>query len=640
MSLLSQIFGPGTAGQVQNVSPTQGTQPAADQRGSDYLKSMPGGSTVEGKITDIKGNEVQIELPNGGRVNAQLESAMKLSEGQLLAFEIRANTGSTISLTPLYTNLAMGATATNALNAAGMAVNADTVAMTMSMMDSGMSVDNKSLGDMYHLISQFPDAEIKNLVEMKSLGLPIDEQNIRQYEAFKNYEGQIQEGFKDTADSAMNLYDELMNEGDQAEGMKFISKFTDIITRDMPDETAGTTLKEDASLLRNKGEATVEEKGQTAAGENGTAVSEPGTEAAANAAQGANASGTALTEIRAQLSAELDGIFEKVPEEKADDKPAELKEEGEKILKETSEQADKLIEKDTAEVKNAVKSDTDPQINREPAQLLKNDLVQLLKDSGASEKLLDNIKNLPDDPKTTVKLINDILSKTDAAEVKNRSFETGLRELIRSDAFKESVKTVMKDNWTLRPEQVADKGNVEQLYQKLGTQTRDMLDLLTQIAKPESAMAQNLSDMGNNLDFMNQMNQAMQYVQLPLKMNGSDATGDLYVYSDRKSLANKDGNVSAFLHLDMTHLGTVDVYAAISNGNKVSTKFYLESDEMIDFIAAHIHELDERLEQRGYSINSEVKKHSDADDKSKTVRSLTDTEVAAPIYTSSFDLRA
>ena len=214
MSILSQIFGSNPAGQVQNVTAAQSAQPAADQRGNEYLRNQPSGSTVEGRITDIKGNEVQIELPNGGRVSAQLESAMKLNEGQLLAFEIRANTGSQISLTPLYTNLAMGQTATNALNAAGMAVTADTVAMTMSMMDGGMSVDNKSLGDMYHLISRFPDTEINNLVEMKKLGLPIDEQNIKQYESFKNYEGQIAEGFKDTAESAMSLYDELMNEPD------------------------------------------------------------------------------------------------------------------------------------------------------------------------------------------------------------------------------------------------------------------------------------------------------------------------------------------------------------------------------------------------------------------------------------------
>ena len=626
MSILSQIFGSNPAAPVQSVSPAQGSQPAADQRGSEYLRNQPSGSTVEGKITDIKGNEVQIELPNGGRVNAQLESAMKLSEGQLLAFEIRANSGSQISLTPLYTNLAMGQTATNALNAAGMAVTSDTVAMTMSMMDGGMSIDNRSLGDMYHLISQFPDTDIKNLVEMKSLGLPIDEQNIKQYEAFKNYEGQIAEGFKDTAESAVSLYDELISDGDGAEGMNFITKLTDIITKDMPEKGTAASFKEGLQAEGTTDKAVTpapeNSEGQNTQG----SVTEGGVTTVGNGIAAAE-----YAEVKEALSKELVSILERAPEQKTDDESAAEADDPDGKAVSVNENAAKA-----ADIKTEA-ADT-PKDNSVAA--LKNELVNLLEQNGASDKLSESIRNMQDDPKAVVKLVNQILNKTAEGSVKNSAFEEGLRDILKSDAFKESVKTVMKDNWMLRPEQVADKSNIEQLYQRLGNQTREMLDLLQQVAKPESAMAQNLSDMGNNLDFMNQMNQAMQWVQLPLKMNGSDATGDLYVYSDRKSLANKDGNVSAFLHLDMTHLGTVDVYAAINNSNRVSTKFYLDNDEMIDFIAANIHLLDERLQSRGYSVNSEIKKHSDTDEGSKTVRSLTDSEKAAPIYTSSFDLRA
>ena len=39
--------------------------------------------------------------------------------------------------------------------------------------------------------------------------------------------------------------------------------------------------------------------------------------------------------------------------------------------------------------------------------------------------------------------------------------------------------------------------------------------------------------------------------------------GELYVYTNKKNLADNDGNVSAFLHLDMDHLGPVDVYVAM-----------------------------------------------------------------------------
>ena len=38
----------------------------------------------------------------------------------------------------------------------------------------------------------------------------------------------------------------------------------------------------------------------------------------------------------------------------------------------------------------------------------------------------------------------------------------------------------------------------------------------------------------------------------------------------------------------MKYLGKMDIYTAINSANNVSTKFYLEDESMIDFIAEHI----------------------------------------------------
>ena len=103
---------------------------------------------------------------------------------------------------------------------------------------------------------------------------------------------------------------------------------------------------------------------------------------------------------------------------------------------------------------------------------------------------------------------------------------------------------------------------------------------------------------------MNQLNQMFTYVQLPLKMQSQNANGDLFVYTNKKSLAKKDGSVSALLHLDMEHLGSLDVYVALSN-QKVSTKFYLADDSALDLIMQNINILNERLESRGYSMSAE-----------------------------------
>ena len=269
---------------------------------------------------------------------------------------------------------------------------------------------------------------------------------------------------------------------------------------------------------------------------------------------------------------------------------------------------------------------------------LKEVLSELPGGREAAEQLSDIIK----DDRSTLKLGGEVLKllSEGKAEFTDKELEAKLKSIFSSEDFRTAVKNVMKDSWMLKPEQTGDKANVELLYQKLDQQTRELTGILSRIAEPGSAMAQSLSNMSNNLDFMNQMNQMVPYIQLPLKMSGSEATGDLYVYTDKKSLASNDGNVSAMLHLDMENLGTVDVYAAISQGNKVSTKFYLESDEIIDLIAEHIHILNERLEKRGYSIKSEITTHSDTEEGGSGKRKLTPPAAARPVSRRSFDVRA
>ena len=591
MSMLTQIFGVGQSTSVtQQQTTSSQQQPQADNRGSEYLSKFSSGQTVEGKITGIKGNEVQIELPNGGQVNAKLDNAMALQPGQTLTFEVRSNSANQISLTPLYTNLTMDPTAAKALAAAGMAVNADTLAMTGAMMDAGMNIDKASLGDMYHLLSSFPGQDINNMVEMQKLGLPVNEQTIEQYSAFKNYENQISEGMKEISEQALSLYEELAGEEGSPEATHFMRQLTDLFAKELPGETAADLPKDLVQTDPETGKVILQSQG---------------------------------AQLEQGLLTELSDLMDKaaaMPEKEAALQPE---------VKEVIEQL-KLAQAEKGTDKTA-------------AEQVKQSIEKIITKLAPDSSLAADVGKLAATDAQMLKLSNTLLKTLDAngGEIANKALEGQLKELFQSPAFKEVVKNAMKDTWMLRPEQVGDKANVEHLYQKLTSQSKELPEMLQQIAKPESGLAQSLGNMSNNLDFMNHMNQAMQYVQLPLKMSGSEATGDLYVYSDKKSLANNDGNVSAMLHLDMQYLGTVDVYAAISPGNQVSTKFYLESDEVMDLIEAHIDELNDRLANRGYSVRSEVKKHSDADETSGKIRSLTaPTATARPVLKQSFDVRA
>lgn len=85
-----------------------------------------------------------------------------------------------------------------------------------------------------------------------------------------------------------------------------------------------------------------------------------------------------------------------------------------------------------------------------------------------------------------------------------------------------------------------------------------------------------------------------------------------------------------------------DVYVAMAN-QKVSTKFYLQDEETIDFLAAHIDKLDASLAKRGYQMHSELiqKEHPEKEtavieEILKENRNVMSTGVAA--Y--SFDMKA
>ncbi|HKM21887.1 MAG TPA: flagellar hook-length control protein FliK [Lachnospiraceae bacterium] len=180
-----------------------------------------------------------------------------------------------------------------------------------------------------------------------------------------------------------------------------------------------------------------------------------------------------------------------------------------------------------------------------------------------------------------------------------------LKTLLQSDAYQNLLKSDLTQQWLLKPEDVAKEGRVEELYRRISEQSQKILQALQNTAKPDATLVKSAGNMQDNVNFMNQLNQMLSYVQLPLKMSQENAHGDLYVYTNKKNLAAKDGNVSALLHLEMETLGTMDIHVAMQQ-NKVSTHFYLQKEEMLDFIEANIHLLNERLTKKGYQMKTSV----------------------------------
>ena len=260
-----------------------------------------------------------------------------------------------------------------------------------------------------------------------------------------------------------------------------------------------------------------------------------------------------------------------------------------------------LLQATEQQENNTNEVEQQPVFSKEEMNQFMDDLRKL----GVSEEDITDLVKQNENP---AKLLKDTLKLVFQEESVLKEHPEGKEELERffdGKEFKQLLKGELNKQLLLEPQDVAKDGKVEKLYEKLNEQMGRLNDMLSQSAKQDTPLAKTVANINQNIDFMNQLNQTFSYVQIPLKMYQKEANGELFVYTNKKSLANKDGNVSALLHLDMEHLGSVDVHVALNKGQKVSTKFYLKDDAALDLIAEHIDMLNKRLEKRGYSMSAE-----------------------------------
>ena len=220
--------------------------------------------------------------------------------------------------------------------------------------------------------------------------------------------------------------------------------------------------------------------------------------------------------------------------------------------------------------------------------------------------------------------------------------KNGILELLKDNEFLENLKKGLTEKFLLTPDEVGEDGQVEKLYERLDSQLSRMNQALQGMAEENPALSQSIQNLSSNVEFMNQLNQMFTYVQLPLKLSGQEAAGELYVYTNKKNLAKKDGQVSALLHLDLEHLGEIDIHVSLRDSH-VSTKFCLSDEKALDLVAANIDTLNQRLMKRGYSMDASFEQKDKAQhpidemlDRDKKVSS----KEKVLISSSSFDARA
>ena len=561
------------------------------------IGDLSAGSIFEGTINSVRGGKVTLALGNGQTITARLDGKMDL--------QVRANDGQTIAIRP-YTELGnvSNPILLNALSAAQVPATDRTLVMVDTMMQEQMSIGRQSILDMAKLVGANPDANVQTIVQMTKLGLPVTEEMAAQFENYLS-DRQALVGEMDLA--AGHMMELLSDEALSPEtAFSLYEKMLDIFMPGAEAADAGVTAaaeQESSAAEAGAGvmaEAVGQENAATVAEAEAGAptAAEQGTAAASAVAEEAGAASTAETAGQgAAAEAETGvGVTAELTYGRTAETPGTV---GELLSKEQIEHLGKMLRNIPALIGNE-----EIFAGGEQEEVF----VDTLSEEGPEvAKLMAQEEAAQEQPVLNEKLTAEqFLQKLGRALAQNGGFGfAGMQKLFAGKEFQTIFRSVIEKQWLLQPEELKQEHKVSGLYERLEQQLSQMEEAVRATGSTQNTFLQTASQVHGNLEFMNQMNQIYHYVQLPLKMSGQNANGELYVYANRKNLRDPDAELTAFLHLDMEQLGSTDVSVRMQN-RSVRTNFYLEDDASYDLVEKHLEVLNKRLKSKGYQSSITV----------------------------------
>ncbi len=509
---------------------------------SAQIQALVPGQILQGEVVETTGDVVKLLLQMNGEnvsIQAKLDQNVAVSIGKNLLFQVK-NNGSTLSLSPLLENMAMGETAAKALESASLPLNETTVNMTTTLMQEGMPINKEALQGIYQEVLANTNAELMDIIDLHKLNLPVTPENIEQMHAYKEMNHQISGGVEQMANDLLQLVQDMAGKGQEKSVAPMLQEILQIVDENIAANEPNQVKSMQQSIAEGNERVVIQE--------NSMAPSDN------------TVSGTSIQDTEVVL-----------------------------------ERLETLLQNENVSVPG----------------------------KSSNDNTLDVMKQL-------LQLVNDVSGDKEA-----------LAKILNSDVFSKAINKFMQERMLLETDAVANKEKVQDFYQKITKQLSGITEVLQNLGQEQSTMAKTVQNMSQNVNFLNQMNQMYAYVQLPIRLSENNAHGELYVYSNKKHMASKDGEVSALLHLDMEHLGPVDVYVQMKDAN-VSTRFYLKDDEMLDFINDHIEILTKRLEKRGYKMSCQMTvREENSDGQNVIMNELLNENSNRPALVSySFDVRA
>lgn len=513
------------------------------------LKELKVGNVFEGTVNAMKNGQVTLGLSNGQTILARLDGKLSLTVGESMFFQVKMNDGTQIAIRPFSgTGNAANPTLLNALFAAGLPANEKNLNMVDAMMREQMSIDKQSLNEMMKAVLSNEKVPVATIVQMTKLHLPISPEMAAQFENYQNDSHAIINEIDTMIEDLPGIFEE--ETLSQKQIVNLNHGLLDVIGN-------GEIIQETANMDAQKMANMVSHAGQETPGD-GTMNLQELPDSVPQSAEEVFAKDTLGSLLSLEQAEALTRQLQEIPEVALN---------GHLFTQEMQEE--EIV----------------PKLN------LHLSAAQFLKE--VDENLMQAVKS----------------GTLSTPDVFGETADGPAGKLLSSKTYATVLKNVLEQQWLLKPENLKEKEKISELYERLDHQMEKIEQVLKESGIQRTSLSETMNDIRSNIEFMNQINQTYTYVQMPLKLANQNANGELYVYTNKKSLHDPESELSAFLHLELDHLGTTDVSIKMRPKTKeVSTNFYLDDDEAHRLIAQNMPILEDRLTRKGYHCTMTVTK--------------------------------
>lgn len=180
-----------TESNIQNVPNSSAGNVNNNADAASILKNLMPGDVLSGIINQIKESQVLIGFNDGSLLSAHLTGDANVAKGDNITFLVKDISNSQISLKVISQGEQQSMFINKALEAAGLYATDENTAMIKELLSLNMPVNSEMLNNVSRLMAQYPDANINTIANLIRLDMPVNSENIAMFEAYKNFDAQI-----------------------------------------------------------------------------------------------------------------------------------------------------------------------------------------------------------------------------------------------------------------------------------------------------------------------------------------------------------------------------------------------------------------------------------------------------------------